>query len=114
MNFKFIYKICTKLELNEAKDKKEFKGSKKDLDDGFIHFSGEEQVKGTLKKYYSNQKELILLKVKTLKLDHLIWEQTSDGNMFPHLYSTLDLSNVVEKIEISLRDDGSHVLPDNF
>ena len=114
MNFKFIYKICTKLELNEAKEKKEFKGSKKDLDDGFIHFSGEEQVKGTLKKYYSNQKELILLKVKTLKLDHLIWEQTSDGNMFPHLYSTLDLSNVVEKIEISLRDDGSHVLPDNF
>ena len=114
MNFKFIYKICTKLELNEAKDKKEFKGSKKDLDDGFIHFSSEEQVKGTLKKYYSNQKELILLKVKTLKLDHLIWEQTSDGNMFPHLYSTLDLSDVVEEIKISLRDDGSHVLPDNF
>ena len=114
MNFKFIYKICTKLELEGARDKKKFKGSKKDLDDGFIHFSGEEQVKGTLKKYYSNQKELILLKVETLKLDHLIWEQASDGNMFPHLYSELDLSNVVEEFEISLRDDGSHVLPDNF
>ena len=114
MNFKFIYKICTKLELNEAKDKKEFKGSKKDLDDGFIHFSSEEQVEGTLKKYYSNQAELILLKVDTLKLNHLIWEQASDGNMFPHLYSTLDLSDVVEEIKISLRDDGSHVLPDNF
>ena len=114
MNFKFIYKICTKLELEGAKDKKKFKGSKKDLDDGFIHFSGEEQVKGTLKKYYSNQKELILLKVKTLKLDHLIWEQTSDGNMFPHLYSSLDLSNVVEEFEINLIKDGSYVLPDNF
>ena len=114
MNFKFIYKICTKLELNEAKEKKEFKGSKKDLDDGFIHFSSEEQVKETLKKYYSNQKELMLLKVETLKLDHLIWEQTSDGNMFPHLYSSLDLSNVVEEFEVSLNDDGSHVLPDNF
>ena len=114
MNFKFIYKICSKSELNEAKDKKKFKGSKKDLDDGYIHFSGEEQVKGTLKKYYSNQKELILIKVETLKLDHLIWEQASDGNMFPHLYSELDLSNVVEEFEISLRDDGSHVLPDNF
>ena len=114
MNFKFIYKICTKLELNEAKDKKEFKGSKKDLDDGFMHFSGEEQVKETLKKHYSNQKELILLKVETLKLDHLVWEQASDGNMFPHLYSPLDLSNVVKEFEINLRDDGSHVLPDNF
>jgi uncharacterized protein (DUF952 family) len=114
MNFKFIYKICTKSELREAKDKKKFEGSKKDLDDGFIHFSGEEQVEGTLKKYYSNKKNLILLKVETLKLDHLIWEQASDGNMFPHLYSPLDLSNIVEEFEISLKDDGSYVLPDNF
>ena len=114
MNFKFIYKICTKSELKDAKNKEQFKGSKKDLDDGFIHFSSEEQVKGTLKKYYSNQKDLILLKVDTLKLDHLIWEQASDGNMFPHLYSSLDLSNVVDEFEISLKDDGSHVLPDNF
>ena len=114
MNFKFIYKICTKSELKDAKDKQKFEGSKKDLDDGFIHFSGEEQVKETLKKYYSNQKDLLLLKVDTLKLDHLIWEQASDGNMFPHLYSSLDLSNVVDEFEISLKYDGSHVLPDNF
>ena len=114
MNFKFIYKICTKLELQEAKNKGQFKGSKKDLEDGFIHFSGEEQVDGTLKKYYLNQKELMLLKVDTLKLDHLVWEQASDGNMFPHLYSKLDLSNIVDEFEISLTDDGSHVLPDNF
>ena len=114
MNFKFIYKICTKSELNDAKDKQKFEGSKKDLDDGFIHFSGEEQVKETLKKYYSNQKDLLLLKVDTLKLDHLIWEQASDGNMFPHLYSPLDLSNVVDEFEISLDKVGNHKLPDNF
>ncbi|MDC0448869.1 DUF952 domain-containing protein [Candidatus Pelagibacter sp.] len=114
MNFKFIYKICSKKELEDAKNKNQFIGSKKDLEDGFIHFSGEEQVEGTLKKYYLNQENLILLKVDTLKLDHLIWEQASDGNMFPHLYSPLDLSNVVEEFEISLKDDGSHVLPDNF
>ena len=114
MNFKFIYKICTKSELLEAKNKKQLLGSKKDLDDGFIHFSGEEQVKGTLQKFYANQKDLILLKVDTLKLDHLLWEQASDGNMFPHLYSPLDFSNVVDEFEISLRDDGSHVLPNNF
>ena len=114
MNFKFIYKICTKSELNDTKNKEQFKGSKKDLDDGFIHFSGEEQVKETLKKYYSNQKDLLLLKIDTLKLDHLIWEQASDGNMFPHLYSPLEWSNIVDEFEISLKDDGSHVLPDNF
>ena len=114
MNFKFVYKICTKSELLEAKKENIFAGSKKDLEDGYIHFSGEEQVEGTLKKFYLNQKELILLKVDTLKLNHLIWEQASDGNMFPHLYSSLDLSNVVGEFEISLRDDGSHILPLNF
>jgi uncharacterized protein (DUF952 family) len=114
MNFKFIYKICTKPELLEAKKKNHFIGSKKDLEDGYIHFSGEEQVEGTLKKFYSNQKELILLKVDTLKLDHLIWEQASDGNMFPHLYSLLDLSNVVDEFEVTLGEDGFHILPDNF
>jgi uncharacterized protein (DUF952 family) len=89
-------------------------GSKKDIEDGYIHFSSEEQVEGTLKKYYSNQNDLILLKVDTLKLDNLIWEQASDGNMFPHLYSSLDLSNVVEELEIILNEDGNHKLPDNF
>ena len=114
MNFKYVYKICTKLELQKAKEKNEFQGSKKDLEDGYIHFSGEDQVEGTLKKFYSNQKDLILLKVNTLKLDHLIWEQASDGSMFPHLYSSLDISNVVDEFEIILRDDGSHILPANF
>ena len=114
MNFKFIYKICTKSELLEIKKKKEYSGSKKDLEDGYIHFSGEDQINGTLKKFYSNQKDLILLKIDTLKLDHLLWEQASDGNMFPHLYSTLDISNIVDEFEITLSDDGSHNLPANF
>ena len=114
MNFKFIYKICTKSELQEAKNKGQFIGSKKDLEDGYIHFSGEEQVEGTLKKFYSNQKDLILLKVDTTKLEHLLWEQASDGNMFPHLYSSLDISNVVDEFEITLSGDGSHILPANF
>jgi uncharacterized protein (DUF952 family) len=114
MNFKFVYKICTKSEWKDVKNKSQLKGSKKDLEDGYIHFSVEDQVEGTLKKFYSNQKDLILLKIDTLKLDHLIWEQASDGNMFPHLYSSLDISNVVDEFEIILRDDGSHLLPTNF
>ena len=114
MELKFIYKICTKSDWLEIKKEGQYKGSKKDLEDGYIHFSGEDQVKGTLIKFYQNQKDLILLKIDTLKLDHLLWEQASDGNMFPHLYSSLDISNVVDEFEIILREDGSHVLPDNF
>ena len=100
--------------MEKVKLSETYLGSSKDIEDGYIHFSGEDQVKGTLEKYYSKQENLILLKVETLKLDHLIWEQASDGNMFPHLYSSLDLSNVVDEFEINLTDNGIHELPDNF
>ena len=114
MNLKYIFKIIHKDEWQKVKESGAYSGSSKDIKDGFIHFSAEEQVKGTLEKYYSKQENLILLKVETLKLDHLIWEQASDGNMFPHLYSSLDLSNVVDEFEINLTDNGIHELPDNF
>ncbi len=114
MNLKYIYKIINKKDLDKAKSSGFYSGSSKDIEDGYIHFSGQEQVEATLKKYYVNEKDLILLKVETLKLNHLVWEQASDGNFFPHLYSSLDLVNVVEEYEINLDNDGSHILPDNF
>ena len=114
MNLKHIYKIIENDEFKKAKLSGEYLGSAKDIQDGYIHFSGQEQVASTLKKYYSNQKNLVLLKVETLNLDHLIWEQASDGNMFPHLYSKLDLSNVIDQIQISLNENGNHKLPKNL
>ena len=111
MNFKFVYKICTKDEWLTAKTKKIFFGSKKDQEDGYIHFSDKEQLEGTLSKFFTNQKKLILLEIDALKLDNLIYEQASDGNMFPHLYSSLDISNVCKEYEITLNEDGSHKLP---
>ena len=114
MNFKFIYKIIDNDEWGKVKLTGTYLGSSKDLEDGYIHFSGEDQVKGTLKKFFYKQKNLILLKVDTLKLDNLLWEQASDGNMFPHLYSSLDVSNIINDFEIILEEDGNHRLPDNF
>jgi uncharacterized protein (DUF952 family) len=114
VNLKYIFKIIDFDEWQKVKQSETYLGSSKDIADGYIHFSGEDQVKGTLEKYYSKQENLVLLKVETLKLDHLIWEQASDGNMFPHLYSSLDLSNVVDEFEINLTDNDIHELPDNF
>ena len=114
MNFKHIYKIIDKIEWQKAKDKGSYLGSSKDIKDGYIHFSDLEHVEGTLKKFFIIQKNLILLKVDTLNLDHLIWEQASDGTMFPHLYSTLDTSSVVDEFDIILDDEDNHVLPAIF
>ncbi|MDC0124982.1 DUF952 domain-containing protein [Candidatus Pelagibacter sp.] len=114
MNLKYIFKIIDVKEWQKVRQSETYLGSSKDIEDGYIHFSGEDQVKETLEKYYSKQENLVLLRVETLKLDHLIWEQASDGNMFPHLYSSLDLSNVVDEFKINLTDSGIHELPDNF
>ena len=114
MNFKFVYKICTKSDWLTVKSKGQLTGFKKDLVDGYIHFSSDDQVVGTLKKFYQNQNDLILLKVDTLNLDNLVWEQASDGTMFPHLYSPLDISNIVDEYDIVLSKDGAHVLPSIF
>ena len=55
MNLKYIFKIVDIDEWKKAKDSGTYSGSSKDTEDGFIHFSGEDQVKGTLEKYYSKQ-----------------------------------------------------------
>jgi uncharacterized protein (DUF952 family) len=114
VNLKHIYKIIENDELQKAKLLGKYLGSSKDIQDGYIHFSGQDQIASTLKKYYSGINNLILLKVETLKLDHLVWEQASDGNFFPHLYSPLDLSSVVNEFEITLDNDGNHKLPDTL
>ena len=88
-----IYKILTEDEWNQA-SKIGYVETALDKEDGFIHFSEEDQVTETLKKHYPNKENLILLKVNAFKLEHLLWEQASNGHMYPQLYSALDIKNV--------------------
>ena len=114
MNLKFVFKIIEKNEWKKAKKLGIYSGSTKDIEDGYIHFSEEQQVMETLNKYYKDKENLILLKVHTLNLQHLLWEQASNGDMYPHLYSPLDVKNVKDEFEIILGEDGNHCLPENL
>ena len=112
MNLEFIFKIIDKEEWQKAKQKGIYDGSKKDIEDGYIHFSEEDQVKETLNKHFSKVENLVLLKVNAFKLDHLLWEQASNGDMYPHLYSPLDVKNVEDEFELPLDKEGTHELPE--
>ena len=112
MNLEFIFKIIDKDEWLKAKQSGTYEGSKKDIQDGYIHFSEENQIQETLQRHYSKRENLIILKVNAFKLDHLLWEQASNGDMYPHLYSPLDTSTVVNEYELTLNEDGSHELPE--
>ena len=50
MNLKHIYKIIGNDELKKAKLSGEYLGSAKDIQDGYIHFSGQDQVASTISK----------------------------------------------------------------
>lgn len=102
MNLEFVFKIIEEDEWRKAQKTGVYKGSSKDVEDGYIHFSEEQQIHETLKKFFVNKENLILLKVHTLKLDHLLWEQAPNGDMYPHLYSNLDIKNVVNYGKIKL------------
>ena len=112
MNLEFIFKIIDKDDWLKAKQIGTYGGSKKDIEDGYIHFSEEDQVEETLRRHYPKKDNLFLLKVNAFKLEHLLWEQASNGDMYPHLYSPLDIANVEEEFELPLNDDGNHILPE--
>ena len=112
MNLEYIFKIIDKEEWQKAKQTGTYEGSKKDIEDGYIHFSEQDQVEETLKRHYLKVENLVLLKVNAFKLEHLLWEQASNGDMYPHLYSPLDIEHVVNEFELPLNDDGIHQLPE--
>ena len=100
MKDNYIYKILTENEWSKIKNCNKFKGTDKDLQDGFIHFSTKKQLEGTLNNYFKNQKKLTILKIKLSTENNLLWEKDKNGNIFPHLYDELDLKDIIEKIKI--------------
>ncbi len=93
-----IYKICTEQEWRIAQEAGVYSGSGDDIRDGFIHFSSESQINGTLEKHFAGKKELLLLTVSTDKLNRALlkWEISRNNEKFPHLYGALNLDAVID------------------
>lgn len=92
-----IYKILPLSLWQKAQDDGVFTGAPVDLADGFIHFSTADQVRETAARHFAGMDDLVLLGVDTQRLDPsaLKWEVSRGGDLFPHLYSNLDLAAVV-------------------
>jgi len=112
--YKFLYKICSRFEWEKAKKIGKFKGTKKDILDGYIHLSKKQQVKKTLIKHFVNKNELVLLRIDISKLNYIVWEKSAEGSLFPHLYSFLSLKYVKKCYKIKLNKNGSYGLPRFF
>jgi uncharacterized protein (DUF952 family) len=110
---RIIYKICPASHWREAERQGSYRGSADDARDGFIHFSTAEQLAGTLQKHYFRQSGLFLIAIDGELLgDALRWEPSRGGDLFPHLYGELDMGAVTAVMELQLRSDGGHDLPE--
>jgi uncharacterized protein (DUF952 family) len=66
--------------------------------EGFIHLSSPEQVAATFGRYYADRVDLVLLSINDEHPDvatSLVWEASTGGALFPHLYAHLSRDAVM-------------------
>ncbi|TYC67484.1 DUF952 domain-containing protein [Stappia sp. BW2] len=108
-----IFKIAPKSLWQEAISLGVFNGAPVDLQDGFIHFSAEDQVRETAAKHFAGQQELLIAAFDADSFgDDLKWETSRGGALFPHLYAPLDPMAAVWVKDLPLSPDGSHTFPE--
>ena len=107
-----IYKIFRAPEWAALQADGSTEGAPVDLSDGFIHFSTASQAEETALKHFADVEGLWLIAVDAEGLgEHLRWEPSRGGDLFPHLYRPLLDSDVVWAKPLPLVD-GLHRFPD--
>ena len=107
-----IYKIFRAPEWDALRADGSTAGAPVDLADGFIHFSTRAQVEETALKHFADAEGLWLIAVEADALgDHLRWEPSRGGDLFPHLYRPLRDDDVVWAKPLPL-SGGLHRFPD--
>lgn len=108
-----IFHVCRAAEWQAALAAGVYAGSSQDAADGFIHFSGRDQVVASVAKHRAGQAGLVILAVDAAALGPALrWEPSRGGQLFPHLYGPLPLAAVRSVRPLPLGADGRHVFPE--
>ncbi|MGE3247801.1 MAG: DUF952 domain-containing protein [Beijerinckiaceae bacterium] len=104
-----IYKIATAEQWSAAEACGRFDGAPVDLADGFIHFSTAAQARETAAKHFAGQTGLVLAALDADALGaELKWEPSRGGDLFPHLYRSFDMTEVLWAKQLPLQENGGH------
>lgn len=75
--------------------------------EGFVHCSFGRQVPGTLHLHFPQAAEVTLLRLDPAALgERLKLEASRGGELFPHVYGSIENGDVVGRIVLRRRDDG--------
>ena len=113
MENRWIYHLSRKDDWAAAEASNIYYGSDEDSIDGYLHFSTAKQVVASANKHRKGEKNLLLLEVDTQKLinSDLRWEIARQGDLFPHIYGSLDKFAVARVFELSINSEGQHNFP---
>ena len=94
-----IIKLLRPEEWQDFQAKGSFAGSADDLRDGYIHLSTPEQAQTTAIKWFSGINGLMAISFNTDTLSEALrWEASRNGELFPHYYNTLNLSDIINAV----------------
>lgn len=106
-----IYKIFRRPEWDAFKSAGHTVGAPIDVADGYIHFSTAAQVVETAAKHFATENDLVLVTLDAERLGpDLKWEPSRGGALFPHLYRTLRMDDVLNDTALPLGRSG-HIFP---
>ena len=90
-----ILKVLRPDEWHALLEKGETRGAPIDIEDGYVHFSTPEQVEETVARHFAGEDALWLLTMDANRYgSELVFEPSRGGQLFPHLYAPLRLSDV--------------------
>lgn len=101
-----IFKIFRADEWETLRHDKVSQGAPIDVTDGYIHFSTATQAAETAAKHFAGETDLMLIAVEVERLgSDLKWEVSRGGQLFPHLYRDMRLSDVAWAQPLPLEND---------
>lgn len=104
-----LYKVVSCEDWQQAVSAGVFRGFGIDLEDGFIHLSTGDQVKDTVRRYFSGRTDLMLVSIDSSGLGQTLrWEPSRGGALFPHVHGTIPMSAVLQAEPLPLGEHGEH------
>lgn len=111
-----LFHIIAKQDWIEAERAGEYRPAGFDVE-GFIHLSTNEQILRPANLLYNGRSDLELLVIDPERVDaEVVFEPGSHGEseLFPHLYGSLNIDAVVDRVDFPCTADGSFELPEQL
>jgi uncharacterized protein (DUF952 family) len=109
-----VYKICTADVWEDALKAGVFAGATIDHTDGFIHLSTAVQAPVTAALFFKTGDDLVLITFDDQQLQNLKYEPSRGGQLFPHVFGTINTNLALNVFNLKRQPDGSLKFPDDF